>query len=226
MVSQQTDSPRSSLTQWMTPALVAAGIALLAAAATHRAKIELTEAAGFVTGGLTVWLLVRQNIWNWPIGIANNLIFGVLFYNQRLYADMTLQLFFLLLSIYGWISWLRGKTGEGGLRVTRTPLQTAIVCAGIGIVATWAATLYLTRINDSAPFLDALTTVMSLIAQYLMTRKYLENWTIWIVVDIISIGLYSSKHLYLTSVLFAIYIAMCTVGAIEWRRAFVRATHA
>lgn len=226
MVSQQTDSPRSSLTQWMTPALVAAGIALLAAAATHRARIELTEAAGFVTGGLTVWLLVRQNIWNWPIGIANNLIFGVLFYNQRLYADMTLQLFFLLLSIYGWISWLRGKTGEGGLRVMRTPFQTAIVCAGIGIVATWAATLYLTRINDSAPFLDALTTVMSLIAQYLMTRKYLENWTIWIVVDIISIGLYSSKHLYLTSVLFAIYIAMCTVGAIEWRRSFVRATHA
>jgi len=210
----------------MTPALVAAGIALLAAVATHRAGIELTEAAGFVTGGLTVWLLVRQNIWNWPIGIANNLIFGVLFYHQRLYADMTLQLFFLLLSIYGWISWLRGKTGEDRLHITRTPVQTAIVCGGIGIAATWAATLYLVRINDSAPFLDALTTVMSLIAQYLMTRKYLENWTIWIVVDIISIGLYSSKHLYLTSVLFAIYIAMCVVGAIEWRRSFLRAAHA
>lgn len=210
----------------MTPALVAAGIAVLIAAATHRAGIEFTEAAGFVTGGLTVWLLVRQNIANWPIGIANNLIFGVLFYHQRLYADMTLQLFFLLLGITGWISWSRNKTGEGGLRVTRTPLRTAIVCAGIGIVATWAATLYLARINDAAPFLDALTTVMSLIAQYLMTRKYLENWTIWIVVDIISIGLYSSKHLYLTSVLFAIYIAMCAVGALEWRRSYRQASHA
>ncbi len=224
MVSQRTDSPRFDFKRLMTPALVAGSIALLLAVKFGHVELDFTEAVGFVTGGLTVWLLVSQNIWNWPIGIANNLVYALIFFQARLYADMTIQLVFALISVYGWISWLRGNTTGGGLPVTRTPLGLALACLAIGAGGTWAWSLYLARINDSAPFLDALTAVMSLIAQYLMTRKFLENWTIWIVVDIISVGLYVSKHLYLTAVLYAIYIAMCAVGAIEWRRS-MRAAH-
>ena len=210
----------------MTPTLLAGSVALLAAAASGRAGIDLTEAAGFVTGGLAVWLLVGQNIWNWPIGIANNLVYGAIFFHARLYADMSLQLVYLILGIYGWISWSRGHTGDGGLRVTHLPLRLALACAGIGAAATSGMGLYLARINDSAPFVDAVTTVGSLIAQYLMTRKVLENWTLWIVVDIISVGLYTSKHLYLTAVLFTAYIVMCAMGAVAWRRSLTGALHA
>jgi nicotinamide mononucleotide transporter len=218
MTSQRTDSPRFDFKRLMTPALVAGSAALLLAVKFGHVELDFTEAVGFVTGGLTVWLLVSQNIWNWPIGIANNLVYGLIFFQARLYADMTIQIVFALISVYGWISWLRGNTTRGGFPVTRTPLGLALACLAIDVAGTWAWSLFLTRINDSAPLLDALTAVMSLIAQYLMTRKYLENWTIWIVVDIISVGLYASRHLYLTAVLYAIYIAMCTVGAIEWRR--------
>jgi nicotinamide mononucleotide transporter len=218
MTSQRTDSPRFDFKRLMTPALVAGSAALLLAVKFGHVELDFTEAVGFVTGGLTVWLLVSQNIWNWPIGIANNLVYGLIFFQARLYADMTIQIVFALISVYGWISWLRGNTTRGGFPVTRTPLGLALACLAIGVAGTWAWSLFLARINDSAPLLDALTAVMSLIAQYLMTRKYLENWTIWIVVDIISVGLYASRHLYLTAVLYAIYIAMCTVGAIEWRR--------
>jgi len=224
MTSQRTGSPRFDLKGLMTSALVVGSTALLLAVKFGHVELDFTEAVGFVTGGLTVWLLVGQNIWNWPIGIANNLVYGMIFFQARLYADMTIQIVFALISIYGWISWSRGNTTSGGLAVTQTPLGLALACLAIGIAGTWAWSLFLARINDAAPFLDALTAVMSLIAQYLMTRKFLENWTIWIVVDIISVGLYASRHLYLTAVLYAIYIAMCTVGAIEWRRAR-RAAH-
>ena len=218
MTSQRTGSPRFDLKGLMTPALVAGSLGLLLAVKFGHVELDFTEAVGFVTGGLTVWLLVSQNIWNWPIGIANNLVYGLIFFQARLYADMTIQIVFALISVYGWISWLRGNTTSGGFPVTRTPLGLALVCLAIGVAGTWAWSLFLARINDSAPLLDALTAVMSLIAQYLMTRKFLENWTIWIVVDIISVGLYASRHLYLTAVLYAIYIAMCVVGAIEWKR--------
>jgi len=218
MTSQRTGSPRFDLKGLMTSALVVGSTALLLAVKFGHVELDFTEAVGFVTGGLTVWLLVGQNIWNWPIGIANNLVYGMIFFQARLYADMTIQIVFALISIYGWISWSRGNTTSGGLAVTQTPLGLALACLAIGIAGTWAWSLFLARINDAAPFLDALTAVMSLIAQYLMTRKFLENWTIWIVVDIISVGLYASRHLYLTAVLYAIYIAMCAVGAIEWKR--------
>ena len=218
MTSQRTGSPRFDLKGLMTPALVAGSLGLLLAVKFGHVELDFTEAVGFVTGGLTVWLLVSQNIWNWPIGIANNLVYGLIFFQARLYADMTIQIVFALVSVYGWISWLRGNTTSGGFPITRTPLGLALACLAIGVTGTWAWSLVLARINDSAPLLDALTAVMSLIAQYLMTRKFLENWTIWIVVDIISVGLYTSRHLYLTAVLYAIYIAMCVVGAIEWKR--------
>ena len=218
MTSQRTGSPRFDLKGLMTSALVVGSTALLMAVKFGHVELDFTEAVGFVTGGLTVWLLVGQNIWNWPIGIANNLVYGLIFFQARLYADMTIQIVFALVSVYGWISWLRGNTTSGGFPITRTPLGLALACLAIGVTGTWAWSLVLARINDSAPLLDALTAVMSLIAQYLMTRKFLENWTIWIVVDIISVGLYTSRHLYLTAVLYAIYIAMCVVGAIEWKR--------
>lgn len=179
------------------------------------------EAFGFVTGGACVWLAVKQNVWNWPIGIANNVLYVVVFLQARLFADMSLQVAFAALGAYGWYAWLRRDARSETLRVSRTPALAWIVC-GVAVAALTAILArYLARVNDAAPFLDALTTTLSLGAQYLMTRKYVECWAVWIAVDVISIGLYAYKHLGLTALLYAIYLAMCVVGARDWKTLLV-----
>lgn len=178
----------------------------------------MIEVVGFLTGALCVYLLVKQNIWNWPIGIINAVMYIVLFYQARLFADMGLQVVYVVLGILGWYWWLRGGKNNTELTVQTTSKKHAAILLLVGVVATYAMHAYLVKIGDSAPFLDALTTVMSLIAQYMLTRKLIENWAIWIAADIIYIGLYASRGLYLTSVLYAVFLSLCIAGAIEWQK--------
>jgi nicotinamide mononucleotide transporter len=138
---------------------------------------------------------------------------------------MSLQVVYVVLNSLGWYWWLRGGVQHTELNVTRTPMLQWIVLAVITGTSTWGMTLYLGSIRDSAPFLDALTTVMSLVAQYLQTRKYLESWLVWISADVIYIGLYIFKGLNLTAILYAIFLTMCIAGFIEWRRS-LRSTSA
>jgi nicotinamide mononucleotide transporter len=176
------------------------------------------EIIGFVSGALCVWLLVKQNIWNWPLGILNATMFIILFYQAGLYADMALQVMYIVLGFFGWYWWLKGGANHSELQVQRTSKKHGLLLLIIAIIATYGMYVYLVRINDSAPFLDALTTVMSLTAQYMLTRKLIENWAVWIAADIIYIGLYTSRGLYLTSVLYAVFLSLCIAGAIEWRK--------
>lgn len=179
--------------------------------------LSMTETLAFITGGITVWLTVKENIWNWPIGIANSAFFVILFLEAKLYADMALQVVYIILGFLGWYWWLFGGKNKAKLTIEKTPITTAIILGVVGILGTIGATYYLRSIGDSAPFLDGLTTVLSLIAQYLLTKKYLENWYVWITADVIYIGLYAYKHLYLTSILYAIFLVMCIIGFNEWR---------
>jgi nicotinamide mononucleotide transporter len=180
--------------------------------------ISLTEVFGFISGGLCVWLTVKENIWNWPIGILNNVFFIILFWQSHLYADMGLQVVYIVLSMLGWYWWLRGGKGNTTLTVSHVGMRTVLVLAVIGIVSTYGMTLYLRTVQDAAPFWDALTTVMSLIAQYLLTKKYIENWYVWMAADVIYVWLYSFKHLYLTGFLYALFFVMCVAGLVEWHR--------
>ena len=180
--------------------------------------LDMTEVLGFVSGAISVWLTVKQNIWNWPIGIINNIFFVVLFLSSQLYADMGLQIVYIVLSVLGWYWWLHGGDHKGQLAITHLKLPTFLILGLLGTLATWGLTLFLQSVNDVAPFLDALTTVLSLIAQYLLTRKLLENWHVWIFADIIYIGLYAYKNLYLTSFLYFIFMVMCVVGWWGWRK--------
>lgn len=178
----------------------------------------LVELIGFLSGALCVWLLVKQNIWNWPIGILNAVMFIVLFYQAKLYADMALQFMYVALGFMGWYWWLKGGDNHKKLTVQRTSLMHGIVLVAIGLGATYLIHLYLVKIGDSAPLLDALTTVMSLVAQYMLTRKLIENWAVWIAADVIYIGLYASRQLYLTSVLYVVFLSLCIAGAIQWQK--------
>ncbi|GAC1411703.1 MAG: nicotinamide riboside transporter PnuC [Candidatus Velthaea sp.] len=176
------------------------------------------EIAGFITGAISVWLAVRENIWNWPIGIANNVLYVIVFFNARLYADMSLQVVYVAISSWGIYQWRRGGGARRGLRVRHAAARELIglalaIAAGSAVMAT-----YLARINDAAPLLDASTAIASLGAQYLLARKFLENWYLWIAVDIVSVGLYLSRGLSLTALLYAIFLMMCIAGAVSWRK--------
>jgi nicotinamide mononucleotide transporter len=192
-------------------------LALIVGAASHRLPLDLTEVLGFVSGAWCVWLTVKENIWNWPIGLLNSAFFLVLFLRAHLFADSSLQVVYLVLGVLGWYWWLRGGDGQSTLPITRTSVRAALILTGVLIIATMAMTVVLQRIDDAAPFLDALTTVLSLIAQYMLTRKLLENWLVWLTADAIYVGLYIAKGLPLTAILYAIFFAMCVAGLRRWR---------
>jgi len=197
----------------------ALSLVLVAGSLTHQLPLDITEVLGFVTGAWGVWLTVKRNIWNWPIGILNNGFFLLLFVRAHLFADSSLQVVYLVLEVLGWYWWLRGGTDRTELPISRTGPRTALALAAIGVVATGVMTVGLARVDDDAPFWDALTTVLSLIAQYMLTRKLLENWTVWIAADIVYVGLYGAKGLPLTAVLYALFLAMCVAGLLQWRAA-------
>lgn len=199
---------------------------LLAITAKHLIPSTVTEMLGFITGGACVWLLTKQNIWNWPIGIANAVFFLILFWHARLFADSLLQVFYLVTGFIGWYWWLHGGKRKDELPVQRTGIKKGLIILLIGIISTVLMHKYLVSVKDSAPFWDSITTVGSLLAQAMLTRKMIENWHLWMAVDVIYVGLYASRHLYLTSVLYIIFFAMCVSGLVDWRRDLAKAPKA
>ena len=192
--------------------------ALLLVAWFKWAPIDFTEACGFVTGAVCVWLVTRGNIWNWPIGLVNNLFFAVLFWRARLFADMGLQGVYFALGIWGWWHWLRGGKNHSRLEVTRSTRGEWIGIALFLAFGTWGLRELLIAVNGAAPFWDSLTTTLCLAAQYLLCRKRIENWWLWITADIIYVPLYFSRHLPLTAILYAGFIGLCVIGLFRWRK--------
>jgi nicotinamide mononucleotide transporter PnuC len=181
--------------------------------------MSLIEILGFLTGAVNVWLLARQNIWNWPVGLANNALYVAVFLTAGLYGDAGLQLVYITLGIYGWWTWARpGARAE--LSVTRTPPATWIWLIPAAIAAAIGLAFFLRSFTDSTvPNWDALTTALSLAAIYGQTRKYVESWWIWIAADLIYIPLYVYKHLLLTSGLYFVFLLLCVMGLREWSKA-------
>jgi nicotinamide mononucleotide transporter len=193
-------------------------VALAVGAATRVLPFDWLETFGFISGAWGVWLQVRENIWNWPIQLVSSGLYVVVFFNARLFSDAGLNALYVLLYVFGWYSWLRGGTDHSALVISRISLRQVLVLAAITAAATAGWTVFLTSIHDSAPFLDALTTVLSLIALYLTGRKVFESWHLWIFVNLVYIGLYVYKQLDLTAVLYAIFAALSVAGLLNWRR--------
>ncbi len=175
------------------------------------------EVWGALTGLLCVWLLARQNIWTWPIGLANNVLFMVLFWRSRLYADSILQIVFAALGAYGWYQWLHPVVGAE-LPVRRTTPTEWVVLLAATIAGHAGAYWGLSRHTDSpVPFWDSAVLALSLAATYGQARKLLESWILWIVVDIISVPLYVSRGLHLTAGLYFLFLCLCVRGYMSWR---------
>lgn len=189
--------------------------------------MNLVEIVGFVSGAVCVWLVARQNVWNWPIGIANNLTFLVLFWTAGIYADATLQVVYVGLAAYGWWAWLRGGTGNSTLLVSRTTREQWVVLGALGVAGTAGLTVLLDTVTDSTvPLPDAVTTVLSLLATWGQARKKLESWWLWIAADIIYVPLYAYKGLWLTAVLYVGFLALCVVGLRNWAAGYASAPRA
>jgi nicotinamide mononucleotide transporter len=176
------------------------------------------ETLGFISGAWGVWLQVRENVWNWPVQLVSSALYVVVFFQARLFADTSLNVLYVVLYVLGWYWWLRGGENHGALHINRLSRQLAVVLALAGALATAGLTIFLTSVRDSAPFLDALTTVLSLIALFMTGRKLLECWWVWIAANLIYIGLYLYKGLALTAVLYTIFAALSVVGLLNWRR--------
>jgi nicotinamide mononucleotide transporter len=178
--------------------------------------LSYAESAGFATGLVCVWLTARRNIWNFPVGIANCALLLLLFVQARLFADAGLQILFIALGIRGWWQWAQGTAVAPKPITTATPRELAIYAA-TSVVLTGALFGLLTLAKGSLPIFDALITALSVVAQWLLNRKTLQNWFWWIAVDVISIPVYIHKELYLIALLYAIFLALCLFGLASWR---------
>ena len=177
---------------------------------------SLTEVLGFVTGGVCVWLTVREHVSTWPVGLANNVVFFILFWRGRLFADALLQVVYLLLGAYGWWSWLYGGARHSRLTITRATRSEWLVLLVALPLTTWGMRELLLAVQGAAPFWDALTTALSLGAQFLLCRKRLEHWLLWMTADVIYIPLYVSRDLSLTAALYFVFLLMCMAGWHNW----------
>ena len=182
--------------------------------------LEITAAAILL---ISVGLSAIENIWSWPTAIIGVAMYIVIFYEAKLYADMGLQFIYVVINIYGWWKWLHGGEDEGVLHVSRAPLRVLIAGAIVACIATAGFGFFFRHFTDASfPFADSALSSFSLLAQYLMARKYIENWHLWITVDVFYIAMYISKHLYVTAALYAAFIAPCVLGVVQWQRAMNR----
>jgi len=180
---------------------------------------HLLEMIATVTGLLNLWLVVRGRQLNWLFGMITVSLYFFIFLKVRLYAEMALQVVFLLLQFYGLYQWHSGRTAAGQLKIRTLSLSQTSTLLPAGLVLDilmaeflqyWTAGTFI--------WIDALITTLSLIAQWLMAKRFLEHWLVWLLVDALSVGLYLKKSLYFSSLLYAVFFLFCLVGHRAWKK--------
>jgi len=176
------------------------------------------EIIGVITGLLCVYLAAKNIIWNWPFAIISVAIYIFIFFTAHLYADMGLQFYFLAMNIYGWYFWSHKPANETKTPVKRITRNEIVISAIAIVLFTFFLGTVLKYTPASYPYIDSFCTACSLVAQVFLARKVMENWLVWIFVDIIYVGVYVFKGLHLTAIMYAIYVAIALMGYIDWRR--------
>ena len=181
---------------------------------------SLLEIMGVITGLLCVGLAAINNIWNWPIAIVSVGIYIFIFFDSHLYADMGLQVYFMAMNIYGWYYWSNKPATEEKSPVMRITRQEVLYSAIAVIVFTVFLGSVLKYTPASYQYIDSFCAACSLVAQVFLARKVLENWLIWIFVDIIYVGVYIFKSLDLTAIMYAVYVGLALYGYFDWRKGY------
>ncbi|RDV15148.1 nicotinamide riboside transporter PnuC [Pontibacter diazotrophicus] len=184
--------------------------------------MNVVELIGVVTGIVCVWLAAKQNIWTWPIGLISVGMYVFVFYDARLYADMGLNAFYFVTSLYGWYMWLYGGKNDSERKVERVSKKEMTVLLALGLVFTLSLGYFLDNYTDAdLSYTDSATTAVSLIGYWMMAKKQLENWIVWLVVDVVYVGVYTYKDLYLTSFLYFVFLLLSIKGYIDWKKDLV-----
>ena len=180
------------------------------------------EVLGVITSLVYLYFSVRQIIWLWPFGIISSALFILIFFNGKFYADMGLQVYYVGVSIYGWIYWSRGgisRNEKSSLPVCRISRQLALVLSVTGIVIMLGIVYILKNFTDSdVPWGDGFTTAGSIVATWMLARKILEHWLVWVFVDSVAAGLYFYKGLYPSFLLYLIFTIIAVIGYFHWKR--------
>ena len=182
-----------------------------------RNYIEIT---GAVLGVLFLYFEIKQNWWLWPLGVLTSFFYIFIFYQAKFYADMGLQVYYVVISIYGWWYWWRGSSdSKEELPIVRLSSKLAWTLVGLTVPMFVLISFILVRFTDSpVPYWDAFTTAISITATWMLARKILEQWFLWMLVNLVSLVLYVYKGLYPTVVLFAFYSVLSFVGYVQWKR--------
>ena len=184
------------------------------------------EVFGAITGLIYIYFSIKENILLWPIGIISSAIYIYVFFVSKFYADMSLQFYYLFISIYGWFLWTKGKTKDTNenIFIRKVPSKIYIYLSIITIFLFIGIGLFLDKATDSPlPYWDSLTTSLSIIATWMLAKKYIDQWIIWIIVDLISTILYIYKELYPTAILFTVFTIMAFVGYNQWKKSITDA---
>ena len=177
------------------------------------------ELISFLLAITTVCLNIRLNHWAWLFSILSSLLYAAVFVRARLYGDAGLQFVFVAVSIWGWYQWLRGGSAHQPLQVSRLTRSGWLWCAMAWLAGFILLSQFLHRLTDTdVPHMDGFLTAGSLVGQFLLSRKKIENWLVWIAVDILYVGLYVYKHLHLTALLYAVFVVLAFMGWRAWRQ--------
>ncbi|ODP38352.1 nicotinamide riboside transporter PnuC [Sphingomonas turrisvirgatae] len=169
---------------------------------------------------INIALVARRSVWNYPFGIVAVTLYGFVFLEARLYSDMLLQGFFLVLNLYGWANWRASRAQAGEVVVLRLNWRARVASLAAICIATAAWGWLMHRLTDAAaPWWDASVAIASVAAQLLLARRYVENWALWIIVDLIAVPLYATRGLWLTSGIYVVLLGLSIWGAIDWQRA-------
>ena len=201
---------------WLT--ILVISIALVVLNIVGITHFDTMEIIAFISGLISVWLAVLNSHWNWPIGIVNCIAFFILFWQARLFANAALQVLFIIISIWGWYEWLMGGKNKTALPITRMNRPQIVRMTLLFPILSIIIGTLLVKANGSATIWDAATTSASIIAIYIMGKRQIENWIIWVSVDTVYLFLFISQDLTLTAFLYIIFLIMSTNGFIAWKR--------
>jgi nicotinamide mononucleotide transporter len=177
------------------------------------------ELVGFTTAAVGIWLTTKRLLISWPVILAADIFYFVVFLQARLYSDALLQIFFLVFTLYGWWNWWRGVREEGEVRVAPLATSSMLIALAAGAAGSLVLGELAKRVHAALPYLDASLASFSLVASWWQARKQIANWWLWIVVDLLYIGEYLYKGLVVTAVLYAVLVILAVKGLFDWRRA-------
>ena len=183
------------------------------------------ELVAAVFGITSVFLSTRQNVWSWPTSLVNVTMYGIYFSEQKLYALMALQAFFAIISLYGWYKWLFGGDRRTPLKVSRTSPRLGVALVLVTALLTLGLEYVLrNHTQDPAPLVDALLSSVSLVAQWMMARKLLECWGIWVAVNLISVPFFLTRAEYPTAIQYAVFLGLAVSGWVQWKKSLAEAS--